>query len=122
MMNFPTCSISEYDWLQSNSCNGITDLQITLAFHILTKRTDENRAIEAYKWLFLANLLGNEKASDLVVFLRLSMTEMQVSEADRLVEEWLETKTNEFLEDNNEDWSEELRNLFKDTTKKQMLI
>lgn len=115
-------SLSEIEIIENYAENGETNYQIKIASQVLTSESQPTSIIKAYKWLFLANILGNAKASDLIAFLRLSMSDLQVNEADRLVEEWLETKTNEFLEDNNEDWSEELRNLFKNTTKKQMLI
>jgi hypothetical protein len=112
---------SEYEWLEHCAENGISEMQISFASHILATRTDEKRAVEAYKWLFIALFLDNMQGKDLGAFVRRSMTDEQVLEADALVELWVEKKNDELLESRTESWSQELHNKFPQSLKQQML-
>jgi hypothetical protein len=97
--------------------NGDTDVQITLASKILATSSDEHRVIEAYKWLFISLFLNNEKARKLVEFVRRSMSEEQVLEADALVEKWIGEKNQELMELRNQNWSKEMLETFKNVKK-----
>ncbi len=107
--NFAT----ENEWLAYAAENGVSDLQIALASWMLNSRTDDHRAVDAYKWLFIATFLGNYRAKELAHFVRMGMTEEQVAEAEAKVELWLEEKTEQLLEMKTADWSRELRKQFK---------
>ena len=48
---------TEYDWLAFCAEHGLSDHQVWFASHIMTSRTDENRVVEAYKWLMIAETL-----------------------------------------------------------------
>ena len=78
-----------YDWLEHCSNSGVTEHQINLASLILTSRTEGKSTVEAYKWLFAANALGNPAAAELLGFMRRSMTAEQVQEADSMFMSWL---------------------------------
>jgi hypothetical protein len=112
---------SEYEWLEHCAENGVSEMQITFASEILAKKTDEKRVVDAYKWLFIALFLDNFQAKDLGAFVRRSMTDEQVLEADALVELWVEKKNDELLESRTESWSQELHNKFPQSLKQQML-
>jgi len=112
---------SEYDWLEFCSENGDTDLQIAFSSHILSNRTDGQRVIEAYKWAFISRFLGNNKGADVLLFIRLSMTDQQVLEADALVEHWAGMKQTEFLEGKTENWSIQLNESWAQTKRQQQL-
>jgi hypothetical protein len=112
---------TEYEWLEHYAENGISEMQISFASQILATRTDEKRVVDAYKWLFIALFLDNLQAKDLGAFVRRSMTDEQVLEADALVESWVEKKNDELLESNTKDWSQELHSKFPQTLKQQML-
>ena len=112
---------SEYQWLEHCAENGVSEMQISFASEILAKRTDEKRVVEAYKWLFIALFLDNIQGKDLGAFVRRSMTDEQVLEADALVELWVEKKNDELLESRTESWSQELHNKFPQSLKQQML-
>ena len=50
-------------------------------------------------------------------FIRISMSEEQILEADDLVEKWIEVKNQELLESRNQNWSKELLETFKNVKK-----
>ncbi len=83
---------SEYERLVNSATNGDSELQITLASKLLAASSDEQRVVEAYKWLFISLFLNNENARKLIEFVRRSMSEEQVLEADALVEKWIVEK------------------------------
>jgi hypothetical protein len=112
---------SEDEWLQHCAEYGVSEMQITFASEILSKRTDERRVVEAYKWLFISLFLANLQAKDLGAFVRRSMTDEQVLEADALVEEWVEKKNDELLESNTVYWSQELHIKFPQSMKTRLL-
>ena len=112
---------SEYEWLAHCSEYGVSELQITFASLILATRNDEKRVLDAYKWLFIALFLDNMQASDLGGFVRRSMTNEQVLEADALVEVWVEKKNDELLESNTANWSQELHMKFPQSMKGRLL-
>ena len=112
---------SEYEWIEHCAENGVAVHQIHFASHILTKRTDEKRVVEAYKWLFIALFLGNMQGKDLGAFVRRSMSDEQVLEADALVKLSVEKKNDELLESRTESWSQELNNKFPQLLKRKML-
>jgi hypothetical protein len=99
------------------SNNGDTDVQITLASRILATSSDEQRVVEAYKWLFISLFLNNENARNLVEFVRRSMSEEQVLEADALVEKWIVEKNEELMESRNDAWTFDLKDAFKNVRK-----
>jgi hypothetical protein len=121
MANLKSEFKTEFEWLEHCSENGVSELQITFASEILSKRNDEKRVVDAYKWLFIALFLDNMQGKDLGAFVRRSMTDEQVLEADALVELWVEKKTDELLESRTEQWSQELHNKFPSSIKHQML-
>lgn len=100
--DFPT----ESDWLKYNAERGITDMQIALASQILISKCEPTT--EAYKWFFIALYLGDHSAHELVAFLSRTMTEEQVQKGDELVEAWLESKNEQFLEQKTDGWSQPL--------------
>ena len=108
---------SQYAVLLRLANNGDTDVQITLASKILATSSDEHRVIEAYKWLFISLFLNNEKARKLVEFVRITMSEEQVIEADAFVEKWIEEKNQELMESRNKEWSKEMLETFKNVKK-----
>ena len=112
---------SEYDWLEYCSENGDPDLQIAFSSHILSTRKDEQRVIEAYKWAFISRFLGNLKGEDVLLFIRMSMSDQQVLEADALVEHWVGIKQTEFLEGNTENWSTQLNVSWADSNRQGQL-
>ena len=103
---------TEYDWLAFCAEHGLSDHQIWFASHIMTSRTDENRAVEAYKWVMIAETLGNPYAVNLSGFLRTSMTEDQVAKADLLIDEWIKARDDDLLNNRTDDWSMELKQKF----------
>ena len=113
--------VSDYEWLAHCSEFGVSELQISFASEILSKRTDEKRVVEAYKWLFIALFLDNMQAKDLGGFVRRSMSEEQVLEADALVEQWVEKKNDELLESDTKYWSQELHLKFPQSSKSRLL-
>lgn len=112
---------SEYDWLEYCSENGDPDLQIAFSSHILSTRKDEQRVVEAYKWAFISRFLGNSKGADALLFIRLSMSDQQVLEADALVEHWAGMKQTEFLEGKTENWSIQLNENWAQTKRQEHL-
>ncbi len=104
---------SDYEWLEHCSNCGVTEHQLNLASLILTSRTDGKRTVEAYKWLFAADALGNPAASELLGFLRRSMTVEQVQEADSMFESWLDARNIEYTASKTNDWGQELHAAFK---------
>jgi len=100
---------SDYEWhIHCAEC-GASDYQLSLAFMILTTRTDAKRIAEAYKWMFIATYLGNKRAEQIVTLLQGCMSEEQVSEANALVDLWAESKQDEFLEGKSNAWTKELK-------------
>jgi len=112
---------SEYDWLAFRSENGDPDLQVEFSSLILCTRTDLKRVIEAYKWAFISRFLGNSKGADALLFIRLSMSDQQVLEADALVEHWAGAKQTEFLECKTESWSIQLKETWAETKHQEHL-
>ena len=104
---------TECDWLAFCAEHGISDHQIWFASNIMTSRTDQNRVIEAYKWVFIAETLGNPYAVNLSGFLRKSMTEEQVAKADLLIDEWVAARDDDLMNNRTDDWSMELKQKFK---------
>jgi hypothetical protein len=112
---------SEYGWLEFCSENGDSDLQIAFSSFILSTRTDEQRVVEAYKWAFISRFLGNSKGADVLLFIRLSMSDQQVLEADALVEHWAGMKQTEFLEGKTENWSNQLNETWAESNRQGQL-
>ena len=112
---------SEYEWLEFCSKNGDSDLQIAFSSFILSTRTDEQRVVEAYKWALISRFLGNSKGADVLLFIRLSMSDQQVLEADALVEHWAGMKQTEFLEGKTENWSNQLNETWAENNRKGQL-
>ena len=104
---------TEYDWLAFCAEHGMSDHQIWFASHIMTSRTDENRVVEAYKWVTIAETLGNPFAVNVSGFLRTSMTEEQVAKADLLIDEWIAARDDDLLNNRTDDWSMELKQKFR---------
>ena len=108
---------NKYNKLLSSSSNGHIDSQILLASKLLTESNDKNRVVEAYKWLFISLFLGNAQSNDMLFFIRISMSEEQILEADDLVEKWIEEKNQELMESRNKEWSKEMLETFKNVKK-----
>jgi len=104
---------TEYDWLEVCAEHGLSDHQIWFASHIMTNRTDKNRVVEAYKWVTIAETLGNPNAVNVSGFLRASMTEEQVANADLLIDEWVAARDDDLVNNRTDDWSMELKQKFK---------
>ena len=109
--------ISEFQRLLHSANNGHIDSQILLASKLLTETNEKYRVIEAYKWVFISLFLGNAQSNDMLFFIRISMSEEQILEADDLVEKWIEVKNQELLESRNQNWSKELLETFKNVKK-----
>ena len=108
---------SMHESLINSAENGHIDSQILLASKLLTETNEKYRVIEAYKWLFISLFLGNAQSNDMLFFIRISMSEEQILEADALVEKWIEEKNQELLELRNQNWSKEMLDTFKDVKK-----
>ena len=108
---------NKYENLLDYAKNGHIDSQILLASKLLTKSYDKSRVIEAYKWLFISLFLNNEKARKLVEFVRITISEEKVIEADAFVEKWIEEKNQELMESRNKEWSKEMLETFKNVKK-----
>lgn len=104
---------TDYAWYEHCSIYGVSFYQLELASLILTSRTDDKRAVEAYKWLFIAHALENPTAAELIVFLSRSMTAEQVLEAESMVQSWLDDRNTEYAASKTDDWSQELHAAFK---------
>jgi hypothetical protein len=105
---------SEYDWLVYCADHGASDLQLHLAFKILLTRTDANRVIDAYKWLFLAHYIGNRRAGDTLTFIHANMTDDQLVEANAMIDSWIQSKQVEVLAGQNKNWTNELKKVWAD--------
>lgn len=79
----------------------------------MTTRTDENRVVEAYKWVTITETLGNPYAVNVSDFLRTSMTEEQVVKADQLIDEWVAARDDDVINNRTDDWSMELKQKFR---------
>jgi hypothetical protein len=53
---------TEHDWLEFCAEHGLSDHQIRFASQTMTSGTDESRVVEAYKWVTIAETLGNPYA------------------------------------------------------------
>ena len=100
---------SEYEWLVNCAEHGASDLQLHLAFKILMTRTDDARVVDAYKWVFISNFIGNERAENILTFLQVGMTDQQLSEANVMIDSWIQEKQDEFLEGETTNWTQELK-------------
>jgi len=103
---------SEYEWLVNCAEHGSSDLQLHLAFKILMTRTDERRVVEAYKWVFIANAIGNTRAEHILTFLQVGMTDDQLSQANKLIDSWAQDKQEEVLESKSDHWTPELKSVW----------
>ena len=104
---------TENDWLKVCAEHGLSDHQIWFASHIMTSRTDESRVVEAYKWVTIAETLGNPNAVNVSGFLRASMTEEQVAKAELLIDEWVAARDDDLMNNRTDDWSMELKRNYK---------
>jgi len=104
---------TDYEWYEQCAIHGVTFYQLELASLILTSRTDDKRALEAYKWLFIAHALENPSAMELIIFLNRSMTAEQVLEAESMVQSWLDDRNTEYAASKTDDWGQELHTFFK---------
>jgi len=104
---------TEYEWLDFCAEHGLSDHQLWFASHIMTSRTDQNRVVEAYKWVFIAETLGNPYAVNVSGFLRTSMTEEQVAKADLLIDEWVAARDDDLLNNRTDYWSMDLKQKFR---------
>jgi hypothetical protein len=100
---------SEYEWLVNCAEHGASDLQLHLAFKILMTRTDQRRVVEAYKWVFISNFLGNPRAENILTFIQVGMTDEQLSEANAMIDSWIQEKQDESLQGKTTDWTQELK-------------
>ena len=100
---------SDYEWMVNCAEYGASDYQLQLAFLILSTRTDEKRVAEAYKWLFIATYLGNERGNSIVSLLQSCMSDEQLLEAKMLIELWIKSKQDEFIEGRINAWTQQLK-------------
>ena len=104
---------TEYEWLTHCAENGFTESMLRLSFQILLTRTDENRIAEAYKWIFLAKFLGNQKSDEIINILYANLTESQIEEADNLITLWSNFKQKEYYLNKTEEWDENLLRIWR---------
>lgn len=67
---------------------------------------------EAYKWVTIAETLGNPYVVNVSGFLRTSMTEEQVAKADLLIDEWIAARDDDLLNYPTDDWLMGLKQKF----------
>ena len=91
--------------------NGHPTFQYFFASAINAQNNFPNRQIQALKWANLAHYFGEPQAEDVIMFLRHSMNEEQIENADRLVEEWISKKFEVVDEKEKKDWSQNLQKM-----------
>jgi len=101
-----------YANLAERANNGDAEQQYLFASKIIATRTDNDRLVEAYKWLFLATFLKFEKAQDCCQFIVNFMSMEQIERGNDLVDAWLAEKDQMILECNDKNLSEELKKSF----------
>ena len=111
-----------YESLAEKANNGDAEQQYLFASKIIATRTDENRLVDAYKWLFLSTFLKYEKAQECCQFIVNFMTMEQIESGNKLVDEWLAEKDNMILECKDTNFSVELKSSFggKEARSKQL--
>lgn len=100
--------MTDFEWFLLLAENGHCSYQYILASEFFCKSVKPDRNIQIYKWLFLAALLGESRAREVVDFVYLGMSEAEIVAGDKLVEDWLENKFEPGSEIDKSGWSKEL--------------
>ncbi len=101
--------MTDYEWYLLLAENGHRSYQYRLAIEINSKSLKSDRLIQSYKWLCLSALLGEVGAKEIAQFIYLGMSVDEISLADKLVEEWIEEKSDSVGLKDTSGWSKELR-------------
>lgn len=101
--------MTDYEWYLLLAENGHRSYQYRLAIEINSKSRKSDRLIETYKWLCLSALLGENGAKEIAQFVYIGMSPDEIFQADKLVEEWIEDKSDSIEMKDTTGWSQELR-------------
>ena len=101
--------LDDKQWYEFLAENGHTDYQYAHAANILTNGTNGNKGVEAYKWLFICQALGNKRATPALDFLSEGLLPTELDSGFQLAEEWFSEKFEEDLSRDPTGWSQELR-------------
>jgi TPR repeat protein len=99
---------SEINWLLIEADLGHTKAQHRLGRLYLKSGGGAADLIQAYKWLFISTVLGNDDAKDDLMEVCMQLTAEQDDEAYRLTEVWAADKFDEVPGRDESQWSPEL--------------
>ena len=105
--NFLTI-LDEIKWLQPDADLGFTNVQHRLGVLYLQSASDFDGLYQAYKWLFISVVLGNESAKDDLILVNMRLDYEQIDEAYLLAEDWFSEKFDDDLDRDECNWSQEL--------------
>jgi hypothetical protein len=87
---------------------GCSKAQHRLGSLLMQKKYDLKALHEAYKWLFISVVLGNESAKDELAEVNKMLGEDEIDPGFELATEWLAEKFDEDINTKEEEWSMEL--------------
>ena len=108
--------ISQEELLTKLAMNGYSDSMLKLVFHILINSEEKEKVLKVYKWLFLAEFVGNTKANDIMMFVRSNMTQKQIDDAELLVDKWCSDKQAEYERNETSEWDKSLLKMWTDAS------
>ena len=87
---------------------GYSKAQHRLGFLLMQRKNDLKALHEAYKWLFISVVLGNENAKDDLTIVNEILGEDEIDPGFELATEWLAEKFDEGINAQEEEWAMEL--------------
>jgi hypothetical protein len=87
---------------------GCSKAQLRLGSLLMERKNDLKALHEAYKWLFISVVLGNESAKDVLAEVNKMLGEDEIYPGFELATEWLAEKFDEDINTKEEEWSMEL--------------
>jgi hypothetical protein len=87
---------------------GCSKAQHRLGSLLMQRKNDLKALHEAYKWLFISVVLGNESAKDDLTEVNKMLGEDEIDPGFELATEWLTEKFDEDINAKEEEWSMEL--------------
>ena len=87
---------------------GCSKAQHRLGSLLMQRKNDLKALHEAYKWLFISVVLGNNSAKDELAEVNKLLGEDEIDPGFELATEWLAEKFDENINSKEEDWSMEL--------------
>jgi hypothetical protein len=103
-------NLSDRQWLEFLADNGHGSYQFALAATIMACDTHVTKGAEAFKWVFIAHMLGESRAMAVVDFLYAGLGSSELEDGHQRAFAWFEDKLTENLERDPTAWSTELRN------------